>query len=219
MLGRTKYDVMKSEEIRLSSKIMFNLIKIMSLAEEEKENDMEDVLELVEVVHKLYPEVITMCHIGYENAKDIFELDRGVLFSGINKMGTTAKKFEFNYSRIINRYAKNLAVAMVIEDEEINTNTIECLEPLLELVAVKSCFDDVKYFVELGYVSNPDNVELLLSLSSPEFSVMDMSPKQIQRINDYHERFMAETIYPKVTCNKDENEKVLTLAHRLSRLK
>ena len=101
MLGRTKYDVMKSEEIRLSSKIMFNLIKIMSLAEEEKENDMEDVLELVEVVHKLYPEVITMCHIGYENAKDIFELDRGVLFSGINKMGTTAKKFEFNYSRII----------------------------------------------------------------------------------------------------------------------
>ena len=169
MLGRTKYDVMKREEIRLSSKIMFNLIKIMSLVEEEKENDMEDVLELVEVVHKLYPEVITMCHIGYENAKDIFELDRSVLFSGINRMGITAKKFEFSYSRVIDRYTKNLAVAMVIEDEEINTNSIECLEPLLGLVGGKPCFDDVKSFIELGYVSNPDNVELLLSLSSPEF--------------------------------------------------
>lgn len=217
MLGKSKYDVMKSEEIKLSSSTMFYMVKMMSLFNEEPTE--ETLMKLCGIINKVYPHVVAMSHIGYENAKDIFELDRDVLSTGLRDMGDNEKSFEFSYSRIIERYTKNLVISMIIEDEGIDTSSLECFEPLLNIIASRPCYDQVKSLVDSSIVTNPDNVEFLLSLSSPSFGVMDMNSRQIQRINDYHQNFMNEKIYPKVTSDKFESEKILKLAHRISKIK
>lgn len=217
MLGRTKYDVMKSEEIKLSSSTMVYMLKLMSLINEEPTE--ETVMKLSEIINKVYPQIVVMSHIGYENAKDIFELDRNVLSNGLISMGDNEKSFEYSYSRIIERYTKNIVISMIIEEEEIDTTNLDYFEPLFNILGTRSCYEQIRSLIDSSVVTNPDNVELLLSLSSPSFGVMDMNSKQIQRINNYHQKFMEERIYPKVTSDKLESEKVLKLAHRISKIK
>ena len=217
MLGKSKYDLMKSEEIKLRSRTMYYMIKMISLLD--KNPTEETLIKICGIINKVYPHVVAMSHIGYENARDIFELDRNVLSTGLKRMGDNEKSFEFNYSRIIERYTKNLIISMIIEEEEIDTNRLEYFEPLLGIISSCPSFEQVKSLVHSSVITNPDNVDLLISLSSPNFGVMDLNFEQIQRVNDYHEKFMNERIYPNVTSDKLENEKVLKLAHRISKIK
>ena len=48
MLGKSKYDVMKSEEIKLSSSTMFYMVKMMSLFNEEPTE--ETLIKLCDII-------------------------------------------------------------------------------------------------------------------------------------------------------------------------
>ena len=74
---------------------IYYMIKMISLLDENPTE--EKLIKICGIINKVYPHVVAMSHIGYENARDIFELDRNVLSTGLKRMGDNEKSFEFKF--------------------------------------------------------------------------------------------------------------------------
>jgi len=222
MFRKSKYDVMKKEELKLSAATLFYLGKISMLqkryAEDTRENRANFIVEMSELMIKMFPHLVSMSHIGYENAKDLFELDKDVLEESLKRQGINIQRFSSNYSKVIARYSRNIFVAMVLEEENIDISKINDIIALINLVQGDPSNVVRKYLVDTSAVLKPDNLELVASMSSSNFDLMNLDSKQINRLNEYHEKFMREKIYPQVSKERLESDKVLKLARRISNI-
>lgn len=223
MFSKSKYDVMKKEEAKLSVATLYYLLKVQRLSKRYKEDTRENrenfQIEMCDICNKLLPNIVMMSHIGYENARDLFALDKDVLTESLKRQGLDEKKFEANYEKIINRYTKKLLTAMVIEEIGIDTTKIKDVEDLTSLLQDDPSDVVLDVMVDSGVVLSPDNLELVTSMCSSNFSVNNLSPRQIERLNKYHDKFMRKRIYPQVTNEKTESNKVIKLASRISKIK
>lgn len=223
MFSKSKYDVMKKEEAKLSVTTLYHLLKIKRIvkrySEDTKENRENFQIEMCEICNKLFPCLVMMSHIGYENARDLYGLDKDVLAESLERQGIEESRFEANYEKIINRYTKKLLTAMVIEDVGIDLTKITDVDDLTSLLQDDPSDVVLSVMVDSGIVLSPDNLELVSSMCSSNFSISSLSSRQIERLNNYHERFMKEKIYPQVTSEKTESNKVIKLANRISKIK
>ena len=223
MFSKSKYDVMKKEEAKLSAATLYYLLKVKRIAkrysEDTKENRENFQIEMCEICNKLFPCLVMMSHIGYENARDLYGLDKDVLAESLERQGIEENKFEANYEKIINRYTRKLLTAMIIEDVGIDLTKITDVEDLTSLLLDDPSDVVLSVMVDSGIVLSPDNLELVSSMCSSNFSVFDLSSRQIERLNNYHDKFMKDKIYSQVTNEKKESNKVIKLASRISKIK
>ena len=223
MFSKSKYDVMKKEEAKLSVATIYYLLKVKRLTKRYEEDTMENrenfQSEMCEIGNKLFPCFVMMSHIGYENAKDLYGLDKEVLSESLKRQGLDEQRFEANYEKIINRYTKKLLTAMVIEEIGIDITKIKDVEDLTSLMQDDPSDVVLDAMVDSGVVLSPDNLELVTSMCSSNFSVSSLSSRQIDRLNEYHDKFMRERIYSQITNEKVENNKVIKLASRISKIK
>ena len=223
MFSKSKYDVMKKEESKLSVATLYYLLKIKRLPkryeEDTRENRENFQIEMCEICNKLLPHIVMMSHIGYENAKDLFDLDKEVLGESLKRQGIDEQKFAANYERIFSRYTKKLLTAMIIEEIGIDTTKIKDVEDLTKLMRDDPSDVVRDVLVDSSVVLSPDNLELVTSMCSSNFSVASLSSRQIDKLNEYHDKFMREKIYPQVTGEKVESNKVIKLASRISKIK
>lgn len=223
MFSKSKYDVMKKEEAKLSAATLYYLLKVKRIvkrySEDTKENRDNFQIEMCEICNKLFPCLVMMSHIGYENASDLYTLDKDVLSESLKRQGIEESRFEANYEKIINRYTKKLLTAMVIEDVGIDLTKIKDVEDLTSLLQDDPSDVVLSVMVDSGIVLSPENLELVSSMCSSDFSVSSLSSKQIERLNNYHDKFMQEKIYSQVTKEKNESNKVIKLASRISKIK
>ena len=91
MFSKSKYDVMKKEEAKLSVATLYYLLKVKRIAkrysEDTKENRENFQIEMCEICNKLFPCLVMMSHIGYENARDLYGLDKDVLAESLERQG------------------------------------------------------------------------------------------------------------------------------------
>lgn len=223
MFSKSKYDVMKKEEAKLSVATLYYLLKVKRIAkrysEDTKENRENFQIEMCEICNKLFPCLVMMSHIGYENARDLYGLDKDVLAESLERQGIEKNRFEANYEKIINRYTKKLLTAMIIEDVGIDLTKITDVEDLTSLLQDDPSDVVLSVMVDSGIVLSPDNLELVSSMCSSNFNVFDLSSRQIERLNNYHDKFMQDKIYSQVTNDKKESNKVIKLANRISKIK
>ena len=62
---------------------------------------------------------------------------------------------------------------------------------------------------------NPDNFKLMHKMTKPDFSVTELTQSEIDRLNRYHEEYMKERIYSRVTDKSLDDEDILSHAKKI----
>lgn len=214
----SKYDIMENEEKISSMAVIDLMIDIQELIKK-YESDEIDCFECNDEIKSLIGDAFSnfklIAHLGYENAKDLFRLDMKTISSSVKRDGINLTSFANNYEKVINRYAKTLLIFCVLEEEDIDVKNICDITTFNALIngnttELFNCFRN--NYIEIS----EDNKRLLDKFNDDKFIVSDLSFTQIQKLNDYHDSYCRRCIYPKITCDKDEKDRVLMHAKRIS---
>lgn len=220
---RNKYEVMQKEEAKASLAIFFYSKVIFKLGE--SYDKVEDDLvvrekfekETCDITKKMFPYLKMLSHLGYENAKDLFEVDLGVLKDYFDREGTNLKDFEKNYSKVLNRYAKCLFVFAIIEEEKIDISVID--NPICLTQLMKGNTSQFLEWADSGKIKlSPMNKEVVALMALEDFNIGELLGDQIARLNNYHDQFMKDNIYSHVLDSEVNDNEVIKHAKRIGQL-
>ena len=224
MVKKSKYEVMEEEESILSLSIFFYNKVLLKLAEDYDENgEYEfDSIEAFEratcdITRKMFPHLKMMSHLGYENARDLFSVDLRDLKNYFSSKEVSFREFERNYSKVLNRYAKNLFVFLIIEEEGIDIANIN--KPMALVQLMKGNTSPILEMMNSNLIKlKQENQEVVDMMVSDDFNIGALSSEQILRLNNYHDKFMNEKIYPRVNDEKVSEDSVVKQAKRIGQL-
>lgn len=221
MFENSKYDVILGEEIKISSN-MFRLagkIFRLSLRYESgvmREDDFFD--EYKTYVHEALMASKEIAHIGYENGKDLFQVDNLELRNFMKQNHMSLKAFENDYSNAINIYAKNLLLFMIAEEEGIDLTQIKDIE-ICNQITKGNSLGLFALMDKLVIDLKPENYEIMKMMEDDDFSVMGLNPSQIERLNNYHDQYIRENISSRAVDKTFETERVLEHAKKIGQKK
>lgn len=218
MVDRSKYDIMENEE-KISSMAVVDLLidihELIKKLEADEINSYECDEEIKSLISNAFSNFKLIAHLGYENAKDLFRIDMKSISSSVRSDGITVSSFANNYEKVINRYAKTLLIFCVLEEEEIDVKDI-CDMTTFNSLINGNTIELFEYFNRNDIIISDSNKTLLSRFNEDSFVVSSLDSSQIKKLNDYHDSFVRRYLYPKITCDKDEKNRVLLHAKRIS---
>lgn len=220
MFSKSKYDVMESINVKSSMNLLFLVGKIskdLKQYENKKISKEEFNLRFQEVISKGIPSIKAICHIGYENSKDLVNVSEKELVSYLKREGLSLEEFRSNYMKMINTYVKVLLAFNIINKENIDIYKVMTPEVMLSLV--KGDFSKLKSVIdELGVDISSENKGLIDRLVKDSFDISMLDNKEIKALESVHSKYMDTYVYSKVNA-KEAKLEVLKYAKSLGKKK
>ena len=223
MFDDTKYDVMGKEGNKVSIVVTFYLKVLHRIIDDYRKKGESSVFytdddfdaAVCDVTRKILPYLKIMAHLGYENASDLYNVDYDVMRSHF--VNESVKEFERDYSCILNRYAKTLLINLILEEEKIDVASLGDSSSLLNLINGNT--RPILKMLNNGNIQLSDNnKEVVKLMASDDFNIALLSSSQVKRLNEYHNKYMDENIYPSVSDEFVDDDCVIKQAKRLSML-
>ena len=214
----SKYDIMENEEKISSMAVVDLLVDIHEIIKKYESNEV-DSFECSEEIKTLIGDAFSnfklIAHLGYENARDLFRLDMKTISSSVKKDGVNLTSFSTNYEKVINRYAKTLLIFCVLEEEDIDIKSLCDISTFNSLINGNT-IELFNYFRNNDVIISEENKKILDKFLDEKFVVSSLTTDQIKKLNDYHDSYVRRCIYLKITCDKDEKDRILMHAKRIS---
>ena len=212
-----KYDVITLEESRLGMEFIRLSSKLDSLENEFDRNNVDDNIFVDKLCDLLNESLITLkeiAHLAYENAKDLFGVDGTVVYRYLKENNLNPKTFPDIYSECIDSHARHLLLHMIAEEEGIDFS--KARDPRVCRDLTNSNANGLFMILDKPVTElNPDNFKLMHKMTKPDFSVMELTQSEIDRLNSYHEKYMKERIYSRVTDKSLDDEDILSHAKKI----
>lgn len=199
----TKYDVMKKELKSIGMAFVKGYakkIKSKIINGEEKQS-----LVNVQVANEIMKTLDTTANICYEVYMDITTLSEEELA----EVGFTFGDL-FQIERV-NQYAKILLVNAVFKKEGISF-----YDQVFE--QAKKTKSKTNAAVEIIASLSPESQQYIAMTQRDDFSIKQIDEEGLKMINEYHESFMQQKIFPQVTANesaKTESQNAIQLLRKI----
>lgn len=214
----SKYDIMENEEKISSMAVVDLLVDIHEIIKKYESNEV-DSFECSEEIKTLIGDAFSnfklIAHLGYENARDLFRLDMKTISLSVKKDGVNLTSFSTNYEKVINRYAKTLLIFCILEEEDIDIKSLCDISTFNSLINGNT-IELFNYFRNNDVIISEENKKVLDKFLDEKFVVSGLTTSQVKKLNDYHDSYVRRCIYPKITCDKDEKDRILIHAKRIS---
>lgn len=207
MQRKTKYDILDQELKQASKNILSLVFSFLSLARKlnsSKATDEEKSLAVAKASKKLLPAVKVLSHLGYENAKDIKELDESIVNEYIAKKRLTREEFINNYNAKLTELVQMLTTLAIIEKEKINLSTVEDVNLLVDIFTGDADIDSIEEILKL-----PSSQDFIEEVYDDNFNVNHMSEELNELIETYHNNYMNTQIYPHVSSDEVTTKEIL----------
>lgn len=220
MKQKSKYDIIKDEMKSLRKWAFSFLFKLLSIDNKiKKQRNIESIsdkaleIEIYQLFENAVPMVIKAIHISYENAKDIENIDPNKVLMYAIKQKMNPSEFAVKYNLNKANVMKLLLVEALLKVEGIELPKLSDPKIALRLLNGGSIEDEFE-----GMFSACDNnIKGKISrIFEDDFNISDITETELQFIESYHEEYMEENIYPKVSKESKE-EDVLKLAIKFSK--
>jgi len=212
MSKKTKYSIMSKElkgTYKSTISMVFKLLSINNKLKNKKINDDVFSFEMLNIVSQALPTVLTLAHMGYENNKDLQNIDKIKLFSYLETKKINPAEFSYNYSKNITLYIKFLLLFAILEKENISFPNIKDPELAIKLLEGQGIEE---LFEEACNQLSPESEDMLDDAFADDFNINDLSEEQKALIDSYHEKYMNKNIYPRVTKDTSKEQTVMKLA-------
>lgn len=220
MFSKSKYDVMESISSKSTMSLLFLVGKVakdLKLYENKKISKVEFENRFNNNLSSGLPNIKAICHIGYENSKDIVDVSEEELYRYMKKEGLTKDQFNANYMMMINTYVR-VILAFDIMDKE-NIDVFSVMSPGVLLGLVKGDFSKLRDKVEeVGVNLSKDNQVLIDKLVSKDFDVSMLTNVEMKELERVHSKYMDRNVNGKVTDSYDKT-KALRFAKSLGKKK
>lgn len=220
MFSKSKYDVMESINTKSSMSLLLLVGKVykdLKLYENKKISKQEFDIRFKNNVTSGIPSIKAICHIGYENSKDIENVSEEELYRYMKSEGLTRAEFDSNYMMMINTYVRILLSFNIIDEEKIDIYSI--MTPNVLLGLVKGDFSKLKEIIDsVGVSLNHNNKVLFDKLVRKDFDVSMLSSMDIEKLERVHSQYMNKNVNNKVTGTYDKT-KTLKYAKSLGKKK
>ena len=217
---KSKYDVMGSLNRKSSMNLVFLVAKVVKdLKQYEKRKITKDELNsrFRVVVDKGIPSIKAIANIGYENSKDLLEVDNQELVTYLKKENLSLNEFKKNYMMMINTYVKILLAFGIIEIEKIDIHKIMTPDVMMSLI--NGDFSKLKIVIdELGINISTSNKSLIDKLIEKDFDFKNLEVKEKELLDNIHSKYMESNVYCDVSVKEDKTE-VLKYAKSLGKKK
>lgn len=217
MLKKSKYEVMSKELkgiYKTTISMIFKLLVISNKLKNKKIDDNSLDYETLEIFDQAFPVAITLAHIGYENNKDLQNIDKAKLFSYLESKNINPSEFSYNYSKKLTSCVKVLLFLAIVEKENITLPNLKDPDLAIKLLNGDGIEDLIFGFIDdISY----ESWSLLDSITSKRFNFNNLTEEQKQIIEDYHTKYMNSNIYPKVTKDTIKEKSILKVAQSFAR--
>lgn len=220
MFKKSKYDVMEKETFSNSMNLLVLVGKVSKdlksfengkMAKGDFDNNFK------QAISKGLPTIKSMAHIGYENSKDIADVDNGTLVLYMKQSGLSREDFYNNYYERVYNYIKMILAFTIIDREGLDVYRI--INPSIVFALVKGEFEKVRDSINgLGVKLSSDSALLMDKLVNKDFDIKDLSDKEKNLLDKEHEKYMIKHIYPHVDTPSTKEE-VLKFAKSLGKKK
>ena len=220
MFSKSKYDVMESINTKSSMNLLFLVGKVakdLKLYENKKISNLEFSNRFNKNVTSGIPCIKAICHVGYENSKDMLSISDVELDKYLKSEGLSLKQFYSNYRMMINTYVRVLMAFNVIEEEKIDIYSIMTPDMLINLM--KGDFSGLKDIIEkTGVNLKKENKDLIDRLVKKDFDITMLNKEEISSLEKIHFQYMEMNVNGKVNVDSDKS-KVLKYAKSLGKKK
>lgn len=220
MFLKSKYDVMESISSKSTVGLLFLVGKVakdLKLYENKKISKVEFENRFNNNLSSGLPNIKAICHIGYENSKDIVEVSEEELYRYMKKEGLTKEQFNANYMMMINTYVRVILAFNVMDKEGIDVYSV--MSPGVLLSIVKGDFSKLRDKVEeVGVNLSHENQVLIDKLVSKDFDVSMLTNAEMKELEKVHSKYMDRNVNGKVTDSYDKT-KALRFAKSLGKKK
>lgn len=216
MFKKNKYDIM-IKDLKGSSKTLFMMfLKLNYLAKSAMKGKIgeEQLQEITtHLLRNVYPVLIVSAHIGYENCKDIKDVDKKELYNYLNAKGVSVNGFFDDYYAKQKLMCRMLAILSVLEKENIALPKLDDPKVAVNLLGGTN-IEEV--FGEVVEKVSDENRHFIKEALDNEFDSRKMSDALKEIIDNYHNSYMEEVIIPRV--NKQvKNKQIIKNAEKLGR--
>lgn len=218
MFKKSKYDIMNKEMKRTTLSIMELLIKVSKLDRKVKKGKMSEEQKDVEMgtaLLDILPLIKKGCHVLYENNMDLESIDKEHLLQYIEEKGINCIQFSYNYAKIKKSTTQVLMLFALLDKDNIQLSNFDNPEVALKLLDGESS-DDI--LDDVCDKLSDKSADMLSNILDDDFELNDLSEDDVQFLRNYHNRYMAQNIYPKVTKQVTEDE-IFKMAKTLGRRK
>lgn len=222
MFKKGKYDVMEKETFSNSMNLLVLVGKVtkdLNAFDTGKMSKVDFDDSFKQAIGKGLPRIKSMAHIGYENSKDIANIDNDVLVAYMKQAGLSHDDFYNNYYGKINTYVKMILAFNIIDREGLDVYKI--ITPSIVFALIKGEFENVSNAIDgLGVNLSDDSVILMNKLVDKNFSIKDLNTKEKDILDSEHEKYMKKYIYPCVNIiSGRDNGEALRFAKSLGKKK
>ena len=212
---KNKYDILSKKVKKEFKGVLPSLVKMLFVARKIETNRISDEkieYELSKAISKALPAIKTTTHLGYETAKDVSNLDKETLARYIEESGLTLSEFSENYHENVNGIVKLLLAFAVFDKENINFPSLKDPKTAIELISGESYLD---IFSNDFDSMSEESEEMIERAFDKELSYKDLTEEEIRLMEEYHNRYMNEYIYPSVGMEETPEEKMKEIVKAL----
>lgn len=219
MFNKSKYDVMKKDMKGVGLFAISFAIKISRLNSKFKKgkiNEDQINMEVVTILDDVLPLIKKASHIIYENSKDLETVDKQKLLGYVQKKGINPTQFAYNYAKSKRQMTQILMAFALLDRDNIQFPSFKDPEMALKLLngeSIQDILGDV--FDDLS----DETTYTLFDVFDDDFELSDLKEEDAQLLEDYHNRYMMQNIYPKVTQQVTPELEIIKMAESFGKSK
>ncbi len=199
MYGKNKYYIMlkKLNATRLTAgKLVIKLLLLKNKVKKGKISQEQAMAEAGNIMSVALELMKKTAHIVYENCKDMKNIDEQELSRCLQKKGINEEKFLRNHYGA-KKHSEQLLLILALLDRDFDeTLDVEKQEMLYSQILNHELTNTDDSFYELS----PDTKNIITSiLRDEDIEVNGLGEEYIQLLKNYHNKYMAQYIYPEVT--------------------
>lgn len=215
MKKKDKYDILEKQLLGLIKIIIIYFFKempfILKMMMDKVEKEEIDV-EFLKTINFMLPVVGKVAHYVYETNKDIDNIDKEKLFDYLKTEGINIAEFSSNYLERVVFFTKILLILSIIEKEKIKIPNPIDKEVLSK---IHNGAEASELFFEAFENATNNDENILEIINEKNYNLNEITESQKQLINNYHNRYMNNQIYPKVTKEIEDEKRIMLLAKKI----
>ena len=168
---------------------------------------------MAKVYEELVPYIKNIAHTGYETFNDLEKMDSAEFVKFIHENGESVEEFKNNYLNTLSNYVRILLLLAVHDRDSVEFDS-SSKQFLLRIFGFK--------LSETAVLNNVDKFAdssrcVLDRILDDNFDIRNMSDDEKILLDNYHNKYMEERIYPGIDILTESNERVMKEARSLAR--
>lgn len=205
---KNKYDVMFDQSRGLYGELLLFYIRAIFYRrklKKEKFKGIEADEELSRIYNGVFPYIVKMAHLGYENYKDFEEIDFDERTDYINKNKISSLIFWGQYYSYINKYIRVLLFLAIHDKDGIEFD----LYSRSVILKIMNESELEEYIMDFFAEFSPESKIIFAKIMNDGFDFRKLTDDDIELLNNYHEKYMENHINPLVRNKINSKERVL----------